>query len=112
MKIINESRRFKTLEEVHDFIKFLEKNKIPHTELIVLFDYVENEEEAGEEAKTEVKDLPEIEEVDKDAIIKELAKENEELKKSGELPSPNKPSFNPFKRKTPKVVNIKETKEQ
>ena len=107
-KKIRQAFRFSDVELAKEFI---EENKLPYDEVIILFDNFVEEEEAEEEAKTEVKNLPE-QEVDKDAIIKELARENEELKQGGgELPNPKKPSFNPFKKKAPKVVTIKETRE-
>ena len=108
MKKIKQAFRFSDIDLAKEFV---EENKIPYDEVVVLFDNFVEDEEPEEEAETEAKGLPEAD-VDKDALIKQLALENEELKQGGgELKAPPKPSFNPFNKKS-KAKAVKEIKEQ
>jgi len=109
IKKIKQAVRF---EDIAGANQFIEDNKIPYDEVLVLFDNFidEKEQEAKAEAGQEVK-AGGISQT-QDDIIKILIAENEKLKKDGVLPNPTKPTFNPFKKKAPKIINIGEVREQ
>ena len=85
LRKIKFAQRFPDLESAFGFA---EENKIAYDEVILLFDHVQEIPEQ-EEVKEEVAELPK-QEVDKDKLIKDLLKENAELKEA-EIPKPPKP---------------------
>ena len=102
MKKVKQALRFFDLDQAKDFIN---NNKIPYDEIMVLFDnYIEDEEAEKQEEK-----IPE-KEIDRDKLIEELMKEVEDLKKgkTKEMPKPEKPiKLGFFKRpKTNQAVEI------
>lgn len=90
LKKIKVAQRFGDLETAFGFA---EENNIVYDEVIVLFDHVQEIPEK-EEVTEDIKDLPEHK-IDKDKVIKDLLKENAELKEfqehGVEIPKPPKP---------------------
>ena len=107
MKKVKQAFRFNDIQTAKDFI---DENKLPYDEVIVLFDnYIEDDEKEQKEQEEATKELPK-QDIDQDRIIKQLIAENEKLRNNGVLPTPPKASLNPFKKK-PKVIEIKEVRE-
>jgi hypothetical protein len=83
MKKVKLAYRFGDLDSVKEFI---EVNKLPYDEIIVLFDtMIEDKQEQPEEIPAK--------EIDKDELITKLMKENEEYRvKKKEIPIPTPPT--------------------